>query len=254
MFTEIEKKINVENDPFDHAIIKDILPLTEIEKAEIEFKKFNHSMDSGSERYQKTKQHFEEFEKMTVTIKDIINKFYSKEFISILENKFKIQNLEPDWTLKGGGMHSSKKGGFLKVHSDFIYKRKSKTRRVLNLLIYLNSDWKDSWNGSLELWDNDMKNCKKRISPLINNAVIFRTDVESNHGFPEPIVCPENVNRMSIALYYYVKEKSFLPFNLKQRKFFHAVWKQRPGKNEPSFSDQDSLLKRIKNKFFFRFF
>ena len=66
MFTEIEKKINVENDPFDHAIIKDILPLTEIEKAEIEFKKFNHSMDSGSERYQKTKQHFEEFEKMPV--------------------------------------------------------------------------------------------------------------------------------------------------------------------------------------------
>ena len=44
-------------------------------------------MDSGSERYQKTKQHFEEFEKMPVTIKDIIKKFYSKEFISILENK-----------------------------------------------------------------------------------------------------------------------------------------------------------------------
>tara|TARA_A100001011_G_C14249315_1_gene817094 strand:- start:590 stop:1351 length:762 start_codon:yes stop_codon:yes gene_type:complete len=251
---EIEKKINVENDPFDHAEIRNILPHDQVLKAELEFKTFNETLDSGSERYQKTKRHFEDFEKMPSTIKEIIKKFYSQEFISILEKKFKINNIQPDWSLKGGGMHSSKKGGYLKVHSDFIYKRKSKTRRVLNLLVYLNSNWKEEWNGSLELWDNKMNNCKKKILPLINNAVIFRTDVESNHGFPEPINCPENLNRMSIALYYYVNEKSFFPFNLKQRKFYHAIWKQRPGKKEPSFSDQDSLLKRIKNKFFYRFF
>ena len=51
-----------------------------------------------------------------------------------------------------------------------------------------------------------MKLAKKSILPELNNAVIFRTDTISNHGFPDPINCPENLSRKSIALYYYVKE------------------------------------------------
>ena len=254
MFDKIEKKIKVELDPFDHAIVEDFLPTDEIKIAESEFKQFNSSMDSGNARYQKTKKHFENFKLMPQSIKKIIENFYSPKFISILEEKFKLKNIQPDWTLRGGGMHTSETGGYLKLHSDFIYKRKSKMRRVLNLLIYLNSDWKNAWNGSLELWNKDMTTCKKKISPLINNAIIFRTDMDSNHGFPEPITCPKNVSRMSIALYYYVKENSILPIRMKKRKLYHAVWKKRPGTNEPVFSDQDSLLKRIKNRFFFRFF
>lgn len=255
MFSEIEKKIIVEKNPFDHAIIKNILPDNLIKKAEIEFEAFNNAVSSGGERYQKTKQHYEDIYQMPQTIQEIIKLFFSKEFISILEKKFLIENLKPDWSLKGGGMHSSKNGGYLKIHSDFIYKRKSKMRRVLNLIIYLNSNWNDKWNGLLELWDNEMKNCKKKISPILNNAIIFRTDVDSNHGFPEIITCPENISRKSIALYYYINEKNILPFNLKRRKFFHAIWKKRPGnKNDPTFSDQDSWFKKLKNKFFYRFF
>jgi Rps23 Pro-64 3,4-dihydroxylase Tpa1-like proline 4-hydroxylase len=254
MLREIEKKINVDLDPFDHAIIKNILPQDEIEKAEADFKQFNNTLDSGNPRYQKTKRHLEDFEIMPKSIKEIIKNFYSQTFISILEKKFQLNNIKPDWTLRGGGMHSSQKGGFLKLHSDFIYTRKSKMRRVLNLLIYLNSNWEESWKGSLELWDKKMTKCKKKISPLINNAIIFRTDMESNHGFPEPINCPEDISRMSIALYYYIEEKNILPITIKKRSLFHAVWKGRPNENEPVFSDQDSWLKKIKNRYFYRFF
>ena len=254
MLKDIEKKITVEFDPFDHAVIKNILPQKEIEKAEFEFKQFNKTDYSGNARYQKKKRDFGNFELMPKSIKEIIKSFYSHEFIFILEKKFKIKNIKPDWTLRGGGMHSSQKGGFLKLHSDFIYTRKSKMRRVLNLLIYLNSNWQDSWNGSLELWNNEMTQCKKKVSPLINNAIIFRTDMDSNHGFPEPITCPNNISRMSIALYYYIEEKKILPISIKKRKLFHAVWKSRPDKDEPVFSDRDSLLKKIKNRYFYRFF
>ena len=67
-----------------------------------------------------------------------------------------------------------------KVHRFYLSKKKN-TKRVLNLL-YINSDWKKEWKGDLELWDkNDKK--KKELSPLINNAIIFRTDKDSNHGF-----------------------------------------------------------------------
>ena len=99
-----------------------------------------------------------------------------------------------------------------------------------------------------------MKIPKKSLLPVINNAVIFRTDADSNHGFPDPIKCPENVRRKSIALYYYTKEKTFLPFSIRKRKYYHAVWKRRPNVEEPKFGDNDGFFKRLKHKFFYRFF
>ena len=99
-----------------------------------------------------------------------------------------------------------------------------------------------------------MISAKKITSPKINNVVIFRTDFESNHGFPDPIKCPDNTSRKSLALYYYTEEKSIFPFTLKRRKSFHAVWKKRPNSNEIKYGDNDPLFKRLKHKFFYRFF
>lgn len=251
---ELENKMSVNENPFPFAHIEGLLPTEIAKKAEIEFLEFNNLENAGNKRYQNTKVVFNEFENMPGTIKDIISFLYSKQFMHLLEKKFNLPTLEPDWSLHGGGMHQSFNGGFLKVHSDFIYKRKSKQKRVLNLLLYLNSNWKNEWNGSIEFWDKHMKNLKFSTPPIINNAVVFRTDVESNHGFPDAIKCPNEQSRKSIALYYYIRETSFLPFTLKKRKHFHAVWKKRPNKNEPTFSDQNTFFKKLKNKFFFRLF
>ena len=40
------------------------------------------------------------------------------------------------------------------------------------------------------------------ISPDFNKAVLFDTTQDSWHGLPEPIKCPENVTRNSLAVYY----------------------------------------------------
>jgi Rps23 Pro-64 3,4-dihydroxylase Tpa1-like proline 4-hydroxylase len=254
IINNIDKKITLDKDPFDHTIINNFLPENIIRDAEKEFSNFDQLINSQNQRYEKLKSGFNEYSKLPLTIKKIIDFFYSDQFIKVLEQKFNIDDIEPDWSLAGGGMHQSFNGGHLKIHSDFLYKRKSKQRRVLNLLLYLNSNWKEEWNGSLELWDKNMKSCKKKISPMLNNCVIFRTDKESNHGFPDPITCPSDVKRKSIAIYYYVKEKNILPITIKKRKLFHAVWKKRPNVEEPVFGDQNSFFKKIKNKFFFRFF
>jgi len=254
ILSEIEKKIVVTEDPFPNAIIEEFLPLEIVKEAEEEFKNFKKTADAGSAQFQKTKRWGETYEDMPYTIKKIIDFFYSKNFINILEKKFNLKNIEADWTMHGGGLHESFNSGFLKVHSDFIYMRKSKLRRVLNLLLYLNSNWQKNWGGSIELWDKKMKSAKKSVLPEINRAVIFRTDSESNHGFPDPIRCPENVTRKSIALYYYTKEKTILPLTIRRRKYFHAVWKKRPNVDEPKFGDNDSFFKKIKHKFFYRFF
>jgi len=250
----INQRITVNNDPYPYFFMDKFLPLEIAKKAEQEFNNSPNLDDAGSARYQKTKLSFNKYEEMPPTIKNIIKICYSNSFLKVLENKFNLKNLEPDWSLHGGGMHQSFNGGFLKIHSDFIYKRKSKQRRTLNLLLYLNSNWKKEWNGSIELWDKKMNNLKFSVEPLINNALVFRTDKNSNHGFPDPIACPSNESRTSIALYYYTKEKSIFSFSLKKRQYFHAVWKTRPNKVEPTFSDQTSLFKRLKNKFYYRLF
>ena len=246
---KISKKSKVYQDPFPHIIFTECLPKEIVKKAENEFKNFKNFQNAGGYRYGRLKYHFSDYKKMPKTIRKIIYFFYSKKFISFLESKFNLINIVPDWSLWGGGMHSSNSGGNLKVHSDFIYLRKKNTRRVLNLLLYLNSNWKNEWKGHIELWDKKMKKKVKSLSPNINNALIFRTDKDSNHGFPDNIKCPLNVTRKSIALYYYVEEKSFLPIKIKMRKYYTTQWKKRPGTNDPEFMDKDNIWRKIKYKF-----
>ncbi|MFL2878651.1 MAG: 2OG-Fe(II) oxygenase [Candidatus Pelagibacter sp.] len=113
------------------------------------------------------------------------------------------ETLIPDPYFYGGGLHQIFKGGFLKVHSDFYLHPKMKLDRRLNILIYLNEDWREEYGGALELWDKDMKKCEKKMFPELNNVCIFSTDHRSFHGHPNPLNCPENISRNSIALYYY---------------------------------------------------
>jgi hypothetical protein len=48
-----------------------------------------------------------------------------------------------------------------------------------------------------------MKECVVRVEPLFGRAVIFNTDLDSFHGHPDPLNCPPDRSRRSIATYYY---------------------------------------------------
>ena len=246
---KFEKDLVLNNDPFPHLMGNSFLPQNIVKEAEKEFIDFNNLHNAGGYRYGNLKYHFDDYDKMPKTIKNLISFFHSKAFVTFLENKFNLTNVKPDWSLWGGGMHSSKTGGNLKIHSDFIFLRKKNVRRVLNLLLYLNSDWKKEWGGNIELWDKNMKNKVKELSPSLNNVLIFRTDKDSNHGFPDNITCPENINRKSLAIYYYIEEKSFLPIKVKMRKYYTTQWKKRPGSDDPEFMDRDNLWRKIKYKY-----
>ena len=126
ILSEIEKKIAVSENPFPNAIIENFFPLEIAKEAEEEFKNYNTAIEAGvrgAEHFQKTKRFSNRYEDMPYTIKKIIDFLYSKNFINILEKKFNLKNVEPDWTFHGGGLHESFNGGFLKIHSDFIYMR-----------------------------------------------------------------------------------------------------------------------------------
>ena len=143
------------------------------------------------------------------TIRDFLNAMNSFEMLLWLEAVTGIEGLIPDPYFGGGGLHQIEPGGFLKVHADFNVHPKLNLDRRLNMLIYLNRDWKDEYGGHLELWSQDGKECRKRILPTFNRTVIFSTTDTSFHGHPHPLTCPAGMTRKSVSLYYYTAGRPY---------------------------------------------
>jgi len=138
---------------------------------------------------------------------EVVDELNSEAFVRWLSQLTGIPGLVPDDMLEGGGLHQSGAGGFLNVHTDFSNHHYHKHwRRQVNLILYLNPNWQERWGGALELWDREMRRCVVQIPPLFNEALIFRTDEISYHGFPDPLRCPDGESRKSLALYYYTAE------------------------------------------------
>ena len=177
-------------------------------------------------------------------IKKLFDFLNSDFFLNFLQRITNIQEkLIPDLELNGGGLHEIKKGGLLKIHSDFNKHPSLDLDRRLNVLIYLNKDWKEEYGGHLEFWDKEMASCREKVLPIFNKMVIFSTTDNSNHGHPDPLNCPDNMSRKSIATYYYTKGR---PVNEIDKMFSKntTYFKDRLGQNNET--DQNSgTLKRF---------
>jgi hypothetical protein len=131
----------------------------------------------------------------------------SEPFLIFLEQLTGIEGLIGDPFFEGGGFHEISSGGKLSIHADFRINENLHLNRRINVLLYLNKDWKVEYNGFLELWDKKIENRVQSIAPEFNRCVIFNTDADSYHGHPESLETPSEVTRKSIALYYYTASK-----------------------------------------------
>lgn len=122
--------------------------------------------------------------------------------VGMVEDAVGISGLFADPDRFGAGLHCIPRGGFLKMHVDFNQHPNGWHRRA-NVLIYLNERWEDSWGGQLQL---GLGKRAVKIAPLGGRCVIFETNDETWHGHPEPLNCPDDVQRRSLALYFYTKE------------------------------------------------
>jgi len=135
-----------------------------------------------------------------------INYLNSNKVLDFIGKITGINNLEGDPTFMGGGVHKISAGGHLDVHTDYTINWFIKRRRRLNLLVYLNHNWQDYYNGNLELWDSNLTNCVVQIRPIFNRAILFQTTGPAFHGHPIPLNTPEGISRYSLALYYYTDD------------------------------------------------
>jgi Rps23 Pro-64 3,4-dihydroxylase Tpa1-like proline 4-hydroxylase len=205
------------NTPFHFAVIDNFLSedkingvLNDVKNLEIskaDYKFFDASWECNKYGFQ---QNFGN------SLQKVFEFLVSDEFIDHLEQLTGITGIiRNDLKLKGAGVHRILKDGFLKMHTDFnSYTSDNHGRldRRINLLLYLNQDWKDEYNGHLLLCDRFTQKINYKISPLLNRCVIFNTTKNSLHGHPDKLNVPDNVCRESIAVYYYTKNVNNIDF------------------------------------------
>ena len=134
-------------------------------------------------------------------VTDLLELLISDDFVQMLREVTGMP-LIADPGFLGGGIHMTPAGGRLDVHVDFNYVPEKRLFRRLNLLLFLNRGWSESWGGQLELWDRGVRCCERTINPSANTCVFFETSDHSFHGVTE-VTCPKDETRKSFAMYYY---------------------------------------------------
>jgi Rps23 Pro-64 3,4-dihydroxylase Tpa1-like proline 4-hydroxylase len=224
--------------PFPHAIIDDFLPEPLIDQVLAEFPtaeaiRWNLYTAQGNTLKLAT----EHEELMGDSTRQLIAQLNSGTFVSFLEELTGITGLVADCFLLGGGLHLIERGGFLNIHADFNRHPRIDLERRINLLLYLNRDWKEEYASQLELWNADMTACEQRVVPIANRCVIFNTTDQAYHGHPQPLNCPPDRARRSIALYYYTKSRPLA----EQSPRHSTLYQSRSGAKSRGRSQRDRL-------------
>ena len=193
-------------EPFPHIVIDNLISEDFLRKCAEEFPDLSKT-ENASRHFARTSEKLasprgNDFQ--PPSIYELLSFLNSSEFIDFLQELTSVEeSLIPDPHFIGAGLHQIRKGGFLKVHADFCRHPENNLDRRLNVLLYLNEDWEEDYGGHLELYDKEVSSCRQKILPVFNRMVIFNTNDFTYHGHPDPLKCPQNRSRNSLALYYF---------------------------------------------------
>lgn len=211
--------------PYDYGCFDNFLPeevVKRVREEALQLGSKDPENDSGNE---KLKTSFKP-DIMPTYSRAVFHALSSRAFIQFLEQMSGIKGLIPDPYYMGGGIHRSETGGFLSIHADFDHHSIMDLERRMNVLIYLNPDWKEEYGGAFEIWTDDMSKKVDSFAPVMNRMCCFSTGRDTMHGNPEPVNHPDGDPRLSIALYYYTATWA------EGRTSQSTVFKQRPGSED----------------------
>lgn len=200
---ELTNKFN-NAEPFEHIIINNFL---KEEIADIISCEYPNNLDDyyKYDNPLEIKYAFDDIQTMSNNIQNIFYSLCTNKIINALKIITKNNNIEYDPTCHGGGLHIHPNNGRLHMHLDYEkHPILNNKQRYLNIILYLSKDWKEEWGGHTELWDENMTECKIKSPVKFNTALLFKTTEKSWHGIPEPIKCPDNKLRKSLAFYYLI--------------------------------------------------
>jgi len=214
--------------PFPHIVLDDFLDADLLRRIVAEF-----PPRDGRTFFDRPQERFKyQFDPNTVEsglIRNLLAELNGEPFLAFLSAMTGIDHLIADPYYTGGGLHETLAGGHLSVHADFNVHDAMKVERRLNLLIYLNDDWDPAFGGELELWDKKMRKAAVSVAPVLARAVVFNTTLQNFHGQPDPLRCPPDRSRRSIATYYYTAFDG-----LADKPARTTTFQQRPGTGDRS--------------------
>jgi Rps23 Pro-64 3,4-dihydroxylase Tpa1-like proline 4-hydroxylase len=231
-----EKFINAK--PFSYVVIDNFL------KEEYAEELYNNYPSVTSEWYKynnplEIKYAYDNLSQMSQSYKQFFYYLNSEIFLNKVKDFTDINNLEYDPYLHGAGIHAMPNNGRLHMHLDYEKHPYSGKERRLNLIYFMNKEWKKEWGGELEFWDDtllttsrnnsiieEIPNKKVHIEPIYNRAVFFKTNDISWHGIPEIINCPNNIVRKSIACYWISELNSNKIHYRSKAKFIKRPWEK----------------------------
>ena len=219
--------------PYHHICIDDFLPEQILEHIISDIRALPEAEASFDRPQEKLKSSYNP-DRLPSYTKGLFHALNSRPFLLFLEEMTGIKGLIPDPYYLGAGIHKTLNGGHLDIHADFNLHKPLHLERRLNVLIYLNKEWKEEWGGSFEIWDKEMTKKEASFTPLYNRMVCFSTGSDTFHGNPEPVNHPRGEARQSIALYYYTATWDA------SRKQHTTLFKPRPG----TVDETDRLVAR----------
>ena len=188
--------------PFNHVVIDNFLKEDLAKELAESFPHFSSEFWYEYNNPIEKKLASDDIRKFPPLFAKVIHSLNSESFLQKVEELTGIKQLFSDPYLHGGGLHCSKRGGKLDIHLDYSIHPKLKLERRINLILYMTPNWQEEWGGAFEMWNNDMSQCEQKVLPKFNRVAIFNTDDHSFHGHPDPLTCPQDKSRNSIALYY----------------------------------------------------
>ena len=194
------------NFPWNHGYSKNFLDLELSKKMSLEFPEWDSPIWNEYGKVFKSeygyKKELTNKSSMPKNIVDFLDKLESSEWITKISNATGIENLFIDKGLYGGGLNIYPPGSYLTTHIDFNYNNELKAYRSVNLIYYLNIDWKIGDGGCFELYDKKLIK-QKSIDPKLNTCLFFSTNNDTYHGVSKT---GNNFYRKSISIWYYTKE------------------------------------------------
>ena len=143
-------------------------------------------------------------EELPEIISDITNVLNSNEWLEVLKYLTDIKTLKS--TKVGNTMlanyHEMGSDGFLGSHVDHSLDPDTGRPHVLNIILYLSSEWKEAFGGATLLFNQNGTKVKAQIPYKKNRAVIFLHTPYSFHGV-EKLNNNFEIRRKSLYVDYY---------------------------------------------------
>lgn len=227
---------------FPHIIIDDFL---QEDIATTLYEKFptSQEMRKNYKNLNENKSEGSGFDKYDPLFAQLKDELRSDKFRAAFSKLTEIDDLIIPDDFRGSGVHQGFDGSYLDIHVDFSIHPTLKKHRRLNLLIFLNKNWKEEYGGHCEFWNDDVSEKIGQALPSFNRAVIFRCSRTSFHGY-DKITVPENESRKSFYSYFYTDVAPGV-------KYHDTIFKARPSEGKAKKIKTDmkegskNLVKRV---------